>query len=476
MLKTFLRFSASPIFATLLTAGCTGLTLGENNPGTNLGTYVGDGEIAVDPTTETSFAVAAQTSANGTSVTQQALFAVKAGDATAKNVLDLTGKSDPRVLFVSSGVLSMSQVGENQDLSVLDRDTLAVTEHAVAPTWYWGTRQSATRRWVGVADNQNPEHDIHVIDANNLAIHVLPHGGDWLEAMFTNQADRLLAISFDTTHHVARIESWDMNLLASLGFPTAADGKWSGNDIDILLPGLDPDDAFSFTWVGVSPDDRLAVFPVIRRPLLVDPNNPNPPPDYQLVVLDLVTHETRTIDNAKGPVGFTPDGATIVSYDDGGPNGEQLKLFNADTLAIDEEPVQITGGIQYFISHQNNYVVVASSSGDQSLVLYDVNSHTQTKMAGPGVGLTEFVTRPSPEQLWIVQAGTDTKTQAPYGDLYVADLQGGTVTHVPTPFLAQHIGILPKKDELVIGDDSRGVLHFFDPTSRAVVRDVTLSF
>ena len=475
MLKNFLRFSASPIFATFFLTGCTGLTLGENNPGTNLGTYVGDGEVAVDPTTETAFAVVEQQAANGT-IDQQALFAVKAGATTATNVLDLSGKTDPRVLFVSSGVLTMSQDGAHQDLTVLDRDTFAVKQQAVAPTWYWGTRQSASRRWVGVADNQTPPYDIHVIDSSSLAIHVLPHGGDWLEAMFTNEQERLLAISFDTTHHVARIQSWDMNVLQSLGFPVAADGKWSGNDIDIQLPGLDPDDAFSFTWVGVSPDDRLAVFPVIRRPLLVDPKNPSPPPDYQLVVLDLQTHQTRTIDNAKGPVGFTPDGGTIVSYDDGGPAGQQLKLINAETLAIDEEPVALTGGIQYFISHQNNYVVVASSNGGQSLVLYDVNAHKQTTMAGPGVGLTEFVTRQTPEQLWIVDAGTNPNTSTPYGNLYVADFQSSTVTQVPTPFLAEHIGILPMHDQLVIGDNTRQVLHFFDPSKKAVVRDVTMSF
>jgi hypothetical protein len=477
MTRHFLGFTALPLLALSTLAGCTGHSLGENEPGSNLGNYLGDGRVAVDPKTETSYVIVSKTDERTGAVTDQQLLAVKAGDTVARKVLDLADRDDPRLLFVSSGVMSMSQKGASEELVLFDRDSLLETKRALAPTWYWGTRISASGRWVGVADNQDADHDIHVIDASTLDVHVLPHGGDALEAMFANQSDRLIAVSFDTATHSARLRSWEMSALEAQGFAASPDGSWSGNDLDVGVEGVDPDAAFSFTWVGISPDDRLAVFPVRKYvPPPADPKQAQPPEPYELVVLDLESHETTVIPNAKGPVGFTPDGSTIVSYDDvEDGDGEQLMLIDARTFETDEEKVDISGGLSFFISHQNDVVVVASSWGDESLVLYDVDSHEQTKMTGPGVGLTEFVNRRSPEQLWIVESGTNSKTNQPFGDLYVADMKAATVDHVATPFEPEHLGILPKRDELVVTDIERRKLHFFDPDTREVLRDVPVS-
>ncbi|MFO0612593.1 MAG: hypothetical protein U0414_08405 [Polyangiaceae bacterium] len=472
MIRRTLGFAS---FASALAlTGCTGLSLGENDPNGNLGSYLGDGRVAVDPVTETAFTLVERTDSK-TLAKSQLLFGVKAGSDTAKKVIDLGDREDPRLLFLSSGMLVMSQKGTSEEMVLLDRNSFAQKKTAIADTWYWGTRVSATKNYFAVADNEGLHHDIHVIDANSLETHVMPHGGDTLEAMFANDTDKLLAISFKTAEHSARILSWDMAAITAAEWKTALGGEWEGKDLDIPLEGVDPDGLFSFTWVGVSPDDKLAVFPVIKFDPNAKPGDPIDQQRYELVVVHLDTGETAVVPNAKGPVGFTPDGSTIVSYDEAQDTADQrLKLINSKTLEVDEEEVAIDGGISYFVSHDNNYVVVASNWGDQSLVLFDVDNKKQTKMSGPGVSLTEFVSRSEPEQLWIVESGTDSKTKKPFGDLFVADFQTGDVTQIPTPFEAMHIGILPKRDELVLTDGDHGALHFFDPTKQVVVRDVKL--
>jgi hypothetical protein len=473
----FASFVSALALGSALT-GCTGLSLGENNPNGNLGSYLGDGRVAVDPVTETAYTLVERTDSK-TLAKSQLLFGVKAGSDSAKKVIDLGDREDPRLLFLSSGMLVMSQKGASEEMVLLDRDSFAEKKTALADTWYWGTRLSASKSYFAVADNEGLHHDIHVIDSATLETHVMPHGGDTLEAMFANQSDKLFAISFKTAEHSARILSWDMSSITSAGWKTAQGGEWEGKDLDIPLENVDPDGFFSFTWVGVSPDDKLAVFPVIKFDPSADPNKPIDEQRYELVVVHLDTGETAVVSNAKGPVGFTPDGSTIVSYDElPDSNEQQLKLINAKTLEVDEQEVAIDGGISYFVSHDNNYVVVASNWGDQSLVLYDIDNDKQTKMSGPGVALTEFVSRSQPslgtEQLWIVESGTDSETKKPFGDLFVADFQTGEVTEVATPFEATHIGILPKRDELVLTDPDHAALHFFDPTKQVVVRDVKL--
>lgn len=469
MRRNFLGLLALTLVATA--SGCTGLSLGENDPDGNLGSYLGDGSVAVDPVNETTYVLVTETPADPESgaLEEKTLLAVRAGATKAIEVADLSGREDPRLLFTSAGVIAMSQLDTYQEeLLLLDRDTFEEIDSVTAPTYYWGTRLSASRRWIGVADNNDSDYDLHVIDSESLETRVIPHGGDMIEAMFANEHDRLVAISLDYETHKARLLSWDMNVLEDQNFAqTINPDIWDGADIDVTVDGVEWDSFFSFTWVGISPDDRLAVFPV----RVFDEKADGSIDDYQLIVLDLQTQETRIIPRAKGPVGFTPDGSSIVSYDEG-PDGEQrLVLIDAETLEADEPvDVAIDGGISYFLSHQGNYVVVASNWGDESLVLYDIDSQKQTKMAGPAVGLTEFVVRAEPEEMYVVEPFAEE------GSLFRVNLEEAVVETVITPFTAEHIGILPRRDELVLTDTSRNTLHFMDPDSGKVVREVSLGF
>lgn len=437
-------------------AGCTGLSLGEQKAGQD--TFLGSGAIAVDDRTETSFVLRTDTPASG-AASNSTLYAVDPDTGGVRSVIDLTGRDDPRVVFPSSGVLVFSEEGGHDVLDLFDPASLASLKHVNAPVRYAGTRLSPSRDWIVVDDNTTPEGPIHLFDAATLTPRMVPHGGDWIEGQWLHQSDRFAAIVFYENGQPgahARLLVWSMQDLLAETFSTDGSDTWANAEIDVDLAGYSSDDAFSYTWVAVSPDDSETVFPV--RALSKQGED-----SYALLVLDDATGQVRTVPRAKGPVGFTPDSATIVSYDDTTSGDQQLKLIDAKTLDVSEEPVPIQGGITYFVSHEGDDVVVGSANGGQSLVLYDVESGEETKMAGPGVALTEFVARPSKNELWALDSGA----------LFRVDLTRAAVSEVATDFSPSHLNILPKHDRLVL-DATTPDLFFLDPSSETMTLDAPL--
>lgn len=445
------------IVAMVGTAACTGATLGENDPGAD--TYLEYGAIAVDDRSDTCFVMQKSTTEG---VEYKQLMAVVPDQGTSRTMADMTGRQDARILFPSSGVLVMSEDDGRDRLDLHHAQTLERIATAQVDVRYHGTRMSPGRGYVAVADNTSDHAPIHLIDATTLERRVLPHDGEWLEAMWMNERDTLMAVVFYDIYGTApraRILGWNVLDLVNAGFERDEAGYWTHRVMDIDVPDVNPDMMFSFTWVGVSPDDRYAVFPVVGQ-------GEAGADEHQLLVLDTTTQEVRVVADAKGPVGFTPDGSTIVSYTDTADGlGQNLLLIDAVTLEKDEQAVPIEGGITYFVSHDGNYVVVASNWGDQRLVLYDVDNESLTEMAGPGIGLDEFVSRLGHRELWLVDR------QA----LYRLDLDAGDLETVPTSFAPEHINILRNHDWLVLDDARSERLVFFDPADKQTVSSVSLA-
>lgn len=463
---------------TLLTTACTGFSLGENNPGGD--TYLEYGSIAVDDRTEKSFVLNNYTGEKGLGETSL-LRAVDPDSGLVSEVADLSGRDDARILFPASGVLVMSEQGGKDELLLLDKDTFAEKRREPIDVRYNGTRMSPSRDWIAVADNTSVKAPIHIIDAEILTRRIIPHDGDWLEAMWKNKADELFAIVFyDTDPNVpehkphARILSWSMEAVKAGQFKPDDTGFWPDRKLDIDVPNVTGDFLFSFTWVGISPDDKWAVFPVVET-------DPTTPEEYALLVVDTATGDVRVVPDAKGPVGFTPDSSTIVSYDDkgsqNGPDGttpddeidQRLLLIDVNTLEIDAQDVDISGGISYFISRDGNFVVVASNYGEEKLVLHDIDNKASTQMAGPGIGLNEFVSRKGKNELWLVDQSS----------LFRLDMNAGEFSQIDPGYGVQHINILPEHDWLVVSEVPRAgseaaSLHFFDPTGQKDVKAVEM--
>jgi hypothetical protein len=453
------RLITRVVLASLASIGavaCTGATLGENDPGAD--TYLEYGAIAVDDRSDTCFVM--QTSQTD-GVESKTLMAVHPDTETTRSIFDLTGRDDARILFPKSGVLVMSERNGKDQLDLLDAQTFQLLESAPVDVRYHGTRMSPSRDYVVVADNTSEHAPIHVIDTATLTRQILPHDGEWLEAMWMNERDTLMAVVFYDIYGAApraRLLSWNVTELVADAFARDDAGLWAHRVLDIEVPDVNPDMMFSYTWVGVSPDDRYAVFPVLGR-------DNSGVERHELLVLTTATGEIRRVESAKGPVGFTPDGSTIVSYTEAVDSSDQnLLLINAETLNKDEQAIPIDGGITYFVSHEGNYVVVASNWGDQRLVLYDVDNDAVTEMAGPGIGLNEFVSRLGHGELWLVDQ------QA----LFRLDLNAGDLDLVSTSFAPEHINILRNHDWLVMDDARSDRLVFFDPADKSTVGAVTL--
>lgn len=473
-MKRLAWMAATAAAATFVLSGCTGLSLGENGAGDD--TYLEDvpivspgeighatGSIAVDHRRETTFVL--KTTADWTNVwrdepkIEKELFAIFPDTADVLSMGDYSDAKDLRILFPESGVLVMSETDGQDRLELFGERTLAPKKTVERDVRYHGTRMSPSRDFIAVADNTSAKNPIHILDGETLESAIIPHNGDWLEAMWMNQRDELVAIVFygfpNGAAPYARILSWDMNELSTCGLHDVV--CWDASRLDVTVPGVTGDLWFSFTWVGVSPDDRLAVFPV--RTLLDEDTHRN-----DLLVVDLDTGAVETVEDAKGPVGFTPDGQTIVSYTNDSDGNQDLLLIDALTLEKDLQTVDIQGGVSFFVSHEGNFIVVASNFGDQKLVLYDLDQEKQTQMDGPSAGLTEFVSRLGHGELWLIDGI----------ELLRLDLNAGELEVVPLDFWPRHINILPNRDVFAMDDDSGEAIRLFSPWSRSVTHELTL--
>jgi hypothetical protein len=448
---------------------CTGFafesTPGGDGPTSSLST----GGIAVDPRTETAFVLRRATSnlesADGGAqqgIPGGPIFAIAPDTGSVTKVADLTGYGEVRVLFPQSSMMIIGERpnGGGNRLMRFDETTLAMTTSVDTSANYWGTRTSPSGKYVAVADNSQVHPPIHVIDADTLDRHVLTADGLTLEAMWLRNSDTLVAAYFPNgtqTIGSARIVTWSVPELEAKGYPQGNGGIWSLAKVDITVPKVGFDFWFSYTWVGISPDDSLAVFPVITQ-------DEGGALTHELLVMDTSTGALRTVPNAYGPVGFTPDGTTIVSYRYGGP-GERAQLLLIDTATLVPLTANIPGGAapSYFVTREGNDVVVASNLGLSSLVLYDVSNHKFEKLGGPSLGLADFVSRMGHDEVWLVDNG-----------LFRLDFATAKLKQIPISWTPDNVDILPKRDLLVLDDADSGDIRYFDPSTLSVTRTVKL--
>lgn len=450
-------------------SACTGLSMGENDPGDD--THLEAGSIAVDDRTENVFVLqtfcpdSASGSCTGTET--KTLHAIHPDDGPI-DAMDVTGLSDLRILFPEGDVMLMGERNASEEeIRVIDPDTLAVRTTRSIDARYHGTRMSQSRRWLGVADNSQADSPVHILETAALQPHVVPHDGSWLEAMWLNNRDELLAIVFYEDPAEARILSWNIETIKAEGFP---DGSpfWPQEELNVEVPGVERDLAFSYTWVGIDPNDEWAVFPVREGGdhvlKVLDLNEA-----YALEPADDPGAALRTVPDARGPVGFTPDGSTIVSYryvDDGtGGTDTQLLLVDAETLDETVMPVPFDGGPTYFVTRDGNFVVLASNLGAEQLVLYDLDNEEVTELAGPDIALSEFVSRTPQGELWLVDDG-----------LHRLDFLSDppVLETMPLDWTPAHINILRDRDQLVMDDADGGRILFWSPTTHDVVGEVLL--
>jgi len=213
--------------------------------------------------------------------------------------------------------------------------------------------------------------------------------------------------------------------------------------------------------VGVAPDDRHVVFPV-----LLDEGTGG---GHALIVLDVETSETRIVRDAYGPVGFTPDSSTIVSYHyvDRGTDETwaELVLVDVETLEVETLEVPYSGMPSYFVSREGNYVVlVPDVFAPGHMVLFDLDRNETTEFGDYAVKLNEFVSRIGHDELWILSDSS----------LYRFDFVEAILEPVSVGFSPEHVNILPRRDLLVLDDASGNDYTFLDPGTRETICSVRI--
>lgn len=473
MRPTTPTLTASFLITAALALGCTGATLGENQPGADTylegspgydavedGRCAYTGDIATDPGSlrawtmlsvhqEDCWDVGAEEAADS-----KVIYAAAPGEAEAGAMLDVSGYQDVRLLQPSAGLVVMAEAAADEGapdqdtLFLLDPEDQSLVDQNTVDARYHGTRLAPSRRWIAAADNNLSPAPIHVLDPEtSLEPTIIPHEGDWLEGMWLSQRDAFAAVIFDLAAETVRMAVWDLEGLGGLD-----QCDWQSPAVDVTVGEIGPDWSFSYTWIGVSPDDAAVVFPVVDSAA----------GQRALLVMDPATGEVRRVDDAAGPVGFTPDGGTIVSYrytDETGEHDPVLLLIDAATLEVTEWPIPMQDGPSYFVTREGSAVVIASQWGGDTLVIYDLETGEYTRVGGPGLSLdlNEFVSRLGHGELWLLSDG-----------LFRLDFVTPTLESIPLSFYPRALNILPQQDLLVMDDEVDPRLIFFEPETRAI--------
>lgn len=440
----------------VLTA-CTGLSLGENTPGGD--NWVDPppaaegqhtvGAIAVEPD-EDQLWVVHEEQVGG--VVRAALAAIDPETGATQDVADVSGATDRRVMFASADrMLLMAQQGGTESLTLFDTTTRRPIAATTKPTWYWGTRTAPSGRAVVVADNADAKAPLHLIDLATLAHQVLPHDGDDIEAMWNHAGDVLLAVSVKLlpdgtpTAKLLRYDLTAHDFAAPLPSPSIV---WQ-------LDGYGWDGLFSFTWIGISPDDHWAVFPLIKH----TPGTPATQ-EHVLLVLDQTTGHV-TLAPGRGPVGFTRDSARIISYGTRAVDEETSveDLWLIDPATRERTTVQTMFGLLSFAPlRQSDHVLVSTALfEDVPLGILDTTTLTLRETSLRGASLRNYVTRSG--HAWLITGGA----------LQDVDVATGSVTRVSTIRPPGSINIRPSKDQAIITATDEPRLYRYDMITRRLM-------
>jgi hypothetical protein len=210
---------------------------------------------------------------------------------------------------------------------------------------------------------------------------------------------------------------------------------------------------FSFTWIGISPDDRWAVFPVIKHVPSGD--------EHVLLVLDQLTGRVDLVPGS-GPVGFTRDSKYIVSYGSDEVNGGE------DVWLIDPESHVRTvvdlpfGAVTFTVSRFSDDVIASPVGGAQDTVIY--NTTNATMQSVPQLWLGDYVSRTAKPELFVESSG----------GLFALDLAAGTSTAIPTTAAIDNINACPSTDRAFAADFQTATIYPIEMRTRAVGTGIAL--
>jgi len=445
--------------ALVVASGCTGLSLGENMPGGDTWVdpgYTEPGEhrmgaVAVERDEDQIWVVHEE---NRGGFIKAHLTAINPATGRTYEALDVSDLSDRRVVFPAADrMIFMGQNGDRDHLVLLDTSTRTPIAEVTAPTWYWGTRTAPSGRALVVADNVDPLAPLHVIDTATLSHQVIEHGGQAIEAMWNHHEDILLALSVsdpfgnDPTARLLRYDLTAADPAAPLPEPSVV---WE-------LGGYGWDYFFSYTWIGISPDDQWAVFPLIKRTTGSDDG------EHVLLVLNQSTGGVTLVPGS-GPVGFTRDSRFIVSYGFRADSSDQdLWLIDPATTERKVVTLPFVATVSFIVSSETDAILCApvtwdSAQGAPKLAVYDVVAETMRTIDDASLNLWDYVTRRGTDELWLESSG----------HVSALSLGAARLDRVAIDGSISSINVRPSADQAVAGDAEQAAIWRVDMATRTV--------
>lgn len=495
----------------MLLGGCSSFP-GEINPGDS--TYMESGAVAVDARTETMFTLltyyaptpepsptpegdVSPAPAAEPVIVSRELYAIRPDDGslqTMGNVFDVEGI----VLQFPPGQVLLTGYQNNAPmLRTYDANTLEQKVDTFVELPHWGGLSLADSG-AALASLAWPDSDqslpgaIYVTELETQQVHQ-QSVGQWYPAVaWTHQSETLVASlsEFDdeTGDTSVRLVTWKLAELQSRQYAVDATGQWLGASIDVHFPDTSPDLDLLLGRITLSPDDSVAVLPLIdQRP--VDTDGDGTPDETQgmpsLKVISLATGAVTAFDDTYGPVGFTPDGSTLVAYryhettDEAGTVSSTpwLVMVDLKTMATEELEVPTVNQLQYFVTREGHFVVIDTeqswyatddgSSEEQeadNLMIYDVDTQQLREISDSAIELGDYISRIGHQELW----------SAVGNNLYRVNYSEGTLETTTTSWTNGRMNYLPSRDLLVLSDRSTPTIRLVDPTSRMIRQAITL--
>ena len=393
-----------------------------------------------------------------------------------------------RIIFPKDHLLTMGQPeGENyEEMALYDVRSLQHVWSARTVGNFTETRLSPSRRYLSVASIKDNLRSIQIVDIERQRLLKLPYETTGqIEASWLPDRDDLI-VTLEQGPDL-RALSWSLN--DNFDFSRLDnDGKfWDRSlfDIKILEHQLNP--WLSHSAIGRSPDGRYVAFPVRGfvedKSLLVEEGSRQKEyrPSHKIALLDTENGSVRLIEDAMGPVAFTPDSSTLVAYhidetrtsaptrdfrsedDPEDITTQPLLLFDVKTLEEQRQDFEFYGLLSFFVTASGNRIVVTSNNtAYDDFHLYDVDSGRVT-YSGEGLALEEFVDRSAASELWMLDKG-----------LWRVDYRDATQEKIELGWEPKHIGILPEHDYIVIDQSKEQKIHFIDPDTAEVHAEVPL--
>lgn len=456
--------------------------------------------LAVDPRTEAVFTLQVDPGPTEEE-TIKILYHVDPQTLTAAALADLSGRDAIRLLFPAEGVMLVSWDGAQDEILRFDSQSLAEVDRLETGARYGGLRLSPSGTRALTADTLAAPFSLHFIDTQTLETRIIPREEALVEAQWLQGQDRLVLAEFrdpslspgmasqvpleitlspapageadeqtaageeghssadDAAPASLHIELWASEAeLAASAAESGAPSPWDAPLISLDLP----DARYSYGGLTLSADDRYAALPTSRLILADDGRIEE---RSQLLILDLETGDLRAVDYASGPVAFTPDSSTIVSYhskqglssEGGSHTYPYLLLIDALTLETELVHLPTDSAPIYFVTREGNAVVIDTPSADVPLMLFDLSQGQAAQLIGPDVDLGRFVSREGHDELWLLDRG-----------LFRLDYGQGVLEEAELDFRPANINILPQRDEIVVDDPAGRHLAFIDPDTGAV--------